>query len=350
MHLGRKAIIAIGVTGAVVAGGAAAYAATTTSSTGHDPQPGARAGHGPGPFGGHWGGPGSSLPAGTRTVIDQLRTAVLDQAAGIVTPIIDQAVTDGKLTAAQGATAKQALADVKAGRRPSADALALLRDADARAVAADAFQALAKQVPAIAKPILADAVAKGTIDQATADAITQRIQGLADRAAQGGLPFGPFGRGFGGPGSAPRGGPGGFGHHGGWGPDRAGRGAPSAATAGVIGDIAQAIAKQAPSVAGPIIDQARSDGKITSAQVDQLKSAAADIAAGGPRAAFGHGALMADADVRAIVRDVIEALAKQAPSIAKPIIDQAVADKKLTQAQADEITEHIADAAKRAGG
>jgi hypothetical protein len=118
----------------------------------------------------------------------------------------------------------------------------------------------------------------------------------------------------------------------------------------VIGDIAQAIAKQAPSAAGPIIDQARSDGKITSAQADELKSAAGDIASGGPRAALGHGALMADADVRAVVRDAIKALAKQAPSIAKPIIDQAVADGKLTPAQADEITKHIADAAKRAGG
>jgi polyhydroxyalkanoate synthesis regulator phasin len=282
-----------------------------------------------------------------RTVIDQLRTAVLDQAAGIVTPIIDQAVTDGKLTAAQAATAKQALADVKAGGRPSADALALLRDADARAVAADAFQSLAKQVPAIAKPILADAVTKGTIDQATADAINRRIQGLADRAAQGGLPFG--GPGSRGPGFGHRGGPG-SGHHGGWGAGRAGRGAPSAATAGVIGDIAQAIAKQAPSVAGPIIDQARSDGKITGAQADELKSAASDIASRGPRAAFGHGDLMVDADVRAVVRDVIQALAKQAPSIAKPIIDQAVADGNLTRAQADEITKHIADAAKRAGG
>jgi hypothetical protein len=191
-------------------------------------------------------------------------------------------------------------------------------------------------------------VAKGTIDQATADAVTQRIQGLADRAAQGGLPFG--GPGFrGGPGFGHRGGPG-FGPHSGRGPGRASRSAPSAATAGVIGDIAQAIAKQAPSVAGPIIDQAIVDGKLTQAQSDELKSAAGDIASGGPRAAFGHGALMADADVRAVVRDVIKALAKQAPPIAKPIIDQAVADGKLTQAQAGQITEHIADAAKRAGG
>jgi hypothetical protein len=118
----------------------------------------------------------------------------------------------------------------------------------------------------------------------------------------------------------------------------------------VIGDIAQAIAKQAPSVAGPIIDQASAAGKITSAQAGELKSAADDIASGGPPAAFGHRDLLADADVRAVVHDVVKALAKQAPSIAKPIIDKAVADGKLTQDQADRLSQHIADAAKRAGG
>jgi hypothetical protein len=343
MHIGRKTIVAVSVTTAVVAGGAAAYAATNTS---HDPQPAARTGHH-----GHFGGPGRALPSGTRDVVDQIKTAVLDQAAGIVNPIIDQAVSAGKLTADQAATAKQALADLKAGQRPSADALALLRDEDARAVAADAFQALAKQVPTIAKPILADAVANGTIDQSTADAITQRIQGLADHAAQGGFPFGgpgAMGRDEhrGGPFDHGRGGPMGPGHRGG----PFGHGAPNAATAGVFGDIAQAIAKQVPGVAGAIIDQAAGAGKITSAQADALKSAASDIASDGPRAAFRHRDLMADAGVRAVVQDVVKALAAQAPSIAKPIIDQAVADGKLTQAQDDEITKRIAEAAKRAGG
>ena len=54
--------------------------------------------------------------------------------------------------------------------------------------------------------------------------------------------------------------------------------------------------------------------------------------------------------MRAVVQDVVKALAAQAPSIAKPIVDQAVADGKLTQAQADRLTQRIADAAKRAGG
>lgn len=342
MLLTRKAVVAVAVTGAVAAGGAAAYAATNHASTGHDPRPSARGAYGHFGLG---GGPGRALPAGTRDVLEQIKTAVLDQAAGIVNPIVDQAVADGKLTAAQATTAKQALADLKAGQRPSADALALLRDANARAVAADALQTLAKQVPTIAKPILDAAVAKGTIAQARADAINRRIQGLADHATQAG---GVGGHGFPGPGPTgpgQRGGP--FGHsHGGPGH----RGGPSAATAGVAGDIAQAVAKQAPTVAGPIIDQALADGNITSAQADALKSAASDLASGDRRAVFAHRDLLSDANVRDVVRDAVKALAARAPAIAKPIIDKAVADGELTQAQADQLTARIADAAKRAGG
>jgi polyhydroxyalkanoate synthesis regulator phasin len=311
-------------------------------------------GHGPGPygFGGHGGpgpGRGAALPAGTQTVIEALRTAVLDQASGIVTPIIDQAVTAGKLTAAQAATAKQALADLQAGKRPSADALALLRDAQARAVAGDAFQALAKQLPAIAAAVLADAVSKGTIDQATADQITQRIKDLSDRAAQGGgLPF-PGGGMRGGPG--PYGGGPGFGEHHRGGPGfGAGKQGTGSASAGVFGDVAQAVAKQAATIAGPIIDKAAAAGTITSAQADALRSAASDLASGDRRTLMGHRDLLSSAAVRGVVHDVVKAVAAQAPSIAKPIIDQAVADGKLTQAQADQLTQRIADAAKHAGG
>jgi ribosomal protein S20 len=345
MRVSRKAIVAIVATGAVAAGGAAAYAATNHASTGHDPQPPARYGHS-GPM-------GHALPTGMRDVLGQIRGAVLDQAPAIVDPILDQAVAAGHLTGDQAATAKQALAGLKAGDRPSAGALALLRDAQARAVLGDAFQAVARQVPAIAKPILADAVAKGTIDQATADRLSERIQAIADWAANGGLPFGPpaarpgapLGHGphghgpFSRPG-AKRGAPFGPGHH----------ARPSAQTAGVLADIAQAVARQAPTVAGPIIDQAVAAGTITSAQATELKSAAGDLASGDRGALFAHRDLMADAGVRDVVRDVFRALAAQAPAIAKPIIDQAVSDGTLTQAQADRLTQRIADAAKRAGG
>ncbi len=332
MHLRRKALVAAGVTAAVAGGGAVAYAATNDPSTGHDPRPAARHGHGPGHA-------RAQLPAGARTVIQQIRTAVLDQGSGIVDPIIDQAVSAGKLSADQAATARQALADLKAGRRPSADALALLRDEQVRAVAAQAFQALAKQLPAIADPIVDDARSQGTIDQATADAMRQRIQAMADRAAQGGLPFGHRARPFG-----HRGGPGGPGH----GPR--GHGMPRPAAAGVLGDIAKAVAQKAPGVAGPIIDKAAAAGTITGAQADELRAAASDLASGGRGALMAHRDLLADAGVRAVVHDVVKALAAQAPSVAKPIIDKAVSDGTITQAQADRLTQRIAAAAKRVGG
>jgi ribosomal protein S20 len=328
MRLSRKAVVAVAVTGAVAAGGAAAYAATNHASTSHDPQPAAR-GHG---YGHGFGR--AALPAGARDVFEQLRSAVVAQAPGIVNPILDQAVSAGKLTAAQAATAKQALSDLQAGKRPSADAFALLRDEQARAVLADAFQAVAKQLPTIAAPILSGAVSKGTIDQATADALTKRIQALSDRAAQRGLPFG---------GPAAR-------KHRGAPPFGPGRHAPSAKTAGVLADVAKAVAAQAPAVAGPIIDKAAVAGTITSAQASELKSAAGDLASGSRGALFAHRDLLADAGVRSVVQDVFKALAAQAPSIAKPIIDKAVSDGTITQAQADRITQHIAAAAKRAGG
>jgi polyhydroxyalkanoate synthesis regulator phasin len=356
MDLRKKAIVGVAVAGAVAAGGAGAYAATNTN---HDPQPASRmGGHGFGPYG-FGGGPGGyghgpQLPAGTQTVIEALRTAVLGQASGIVTPIIDQAVTAGKLTAAQAATAKQALADLQAGKRPSADAMALLRDANARAVASDAFAALAKQLPTIAAPVLSDAVSKGTIDQATADQITARIKDLSDRAAQGGgFPF--FGGGMGGPGfGGGKGGPaqrgyGPGGHRGGGfggGPGKMG----SSKSAGVFGDIAQAVAKQASTIAGPIIDKAASAGTITSAQADELRSAASDLASGNRGSLMSHRDLLSNSAVRGVVQDIFKAVATQTPAIAKPIIAQAVTDGKLTQAQADELTQHLADAAKRAGG
>lgn len=331
MHLGRKALVATGLATVVVAGGAAAYAATSGSSTGHDPQPAARTAPGHARFGG-------MLPAGARSVVEQIRSAVLDRAPGIVNPILDRAVSDGTLSADQAATARQALADLKAGKRPSADALALLRDPQAREVAGDAIQALAKQVPGIAKPIIDDAVSQGTIDQSTADAMRARIAAMADRVAAGGLPFGPH-RGM--P-SGHRGGP--------FGPGPFGHGAPGAKAVGVMGDVARAVAKQAPSVAGPIIDRAAAAGTITGAQADELKQAAGDLASGGRGALLDHRDLLADADVRGVVRDALKALAAKAPAIARPIVDQAVADGKITQAQADRLTQHIADAAKRAGG
>jgi hypothetical protein len=44
-----------------------------------------------------------------------------------------------------------------------------------------------------------------------------------------------------------------------------------------------------------------------------------------------------DEDVRAVVHDAFEALGDKTAEIAKPIIDEAVADDKITERQADQI-------------
>src|SRR6185503_5249628 len=75
-------------------------------------------------------------------------------------------------------------------------------------------------------------------------------------------------------------------------------------------------------------------------QADKLRETTKSLTAGKPP----KGRLdldLRDADVREVVHDSFEAVAKQTPKIAKPIIDKAVADKKITQKQADQITDML---------
>ena len=87
----------------------------------------------------------------------------------------------------------------------------------------------------------------------------------------------------------------------------------------VLDDIRKAVAKQAPDIAGPVIDKAESDNKITAEQADKLRQAAADIAAGKRPdiRAFGR-----DADVHEVIHEALAAAADKAPGIAAPIIDR----------------------------
>ena len=346
MRLSRKLIVAFGV--AVAAGSSAvAVAATQGGSKSNDPQPRAAQGGptwGGGPHGAAWaGGPRSAggnvgpgaarrggagrFDADTRGVLDAIRKAVVNRAVTVAGPIIDQAVKDGDLTQAQADTAKQALADAQAGKRPSMDAFALLRDEKVRAVAEKVVKAVAPDVPGLAQPILDQAVKDGKLTQAEADQLEAHIKAFSDRAAQGA--FGRFGPGH-------RGGPGrgGFDHR----------------DAGVLSDVWSAVRKQAPTVAAPIIDQAVKDGKLTKAQGDELTAVMNEVGKDGRPHLFEHRDLLRDADVRAVARDISRALAKQAPTVAGPIIDQAVKDGKLTQAQGDRAKQRLSEMAKRAGG
>ena len=135
-------------------------------------------------------------------------------------------------------------------------------DPAVRSVAERVHQAIRAQVPSIAKPIVDDAVKVGTITQAQADEILQRL-------------------------TSGRGGPGGCGcKRGGHGPppqgqegsprDRQGsprdrQGAPpNAAVRSVLDAVHQAIRAAVPGIAKPILDEAVKAGTITQAQADQI--------------------------------------------------------------------------------
>ena len=88
----------------------------------------------------------------------------------------------------------------------------------------------------------------------------------------------------------------------------------------MLEDIRDAVAKQAPDIAGPVIDKAESDDKITAAQADKLRQAAQDLADGKRPDIRGLGR---DSDVQDVIHDAFEAAHDKAPGIAEPIIDKA---------------------------
>ena len=115
----------------------------------------------------------------------------------------------------------------------------------------------------------------------------------------------------------------------------------------VVNDAFAAAHKQAPAIAEPIIDKAVDDGKITSAQADDLreKLKSARIIPGG-KFGFGHGPGKhhgfghfgkVDQDVAAVLGDIHEAVEKKAPEIAEPVIEKAEDDGDITGAQADRL-------------
>jgi hypothetical protein len=72
---------------------------------------------------------------------------------------------------------------------------------------------------------------------------------------------------------------------------------------------------------------------------------------GGPggRGPGGPGGQAVPANVIAVVQEIRQAIGKQGPSIAKPILDRAVKAKKITAAQAKQISDRIAMRSQRAG-
>ncbi len=261
---------------------------------------------------------GDFADADVRAVLDDIRKAVAKQAPEIAGPVIDKAENDKKITSEQADKLRQAAADIAAGKRP--DIRGFGRDEDVHEVIHEAFAAAADKAPGIAAPIIDKAVSDKLITQAQADRITQ----LVKRGGPGpGFGPGPGKRHFGpGPGRRHFGGP----------PPIADKDVRA-----VLEDIHTAVAKQASGIVGPVIDKAEQDGKITAAQADKLRDATKDLVGGKPHGGPPPMLELRDADVRDVLHDAFEALAAKRAGIAKPIIDQAVADKKITEAQANQL-------------
>ena len=259
--------------------------------------------------------------ADVRAVLEDIREAVAKQAPEIAGPVIDKAEEEDKITAAQADRLRQAAEDLAGGKRP--DIRALGRDADVHEVVRDAFAAAAKKAPEIGEPIIEKAVEDDKITEAQAD----RIREMLKRAPRGGPGFGK------------RSGPG----HGG--PPRIA----DADVRAVLDDVRDAVAKEAPDIAGPIIDKAEDDDKITAAQADRLREAAKSLGAGARPGLGPRGMRTRDADVQEVLHDVFAAVAAKAPGIAKPIIDKAVADDKITAAQADQVRSMLSHARRGKG-
>jgi hypothetical protein len=250
---------------------------------------------------------GDFADADVRAVLKDIRDAVAKQAPEIAGPVIQKAQDDGKITAAQADKLRQAAQDLADGKKP--DIRGLGRDADVREVIHEAFEAAHDKVPAIADPIIDKAESDSKITAAQADRIREMVKrGPPPRGPHGGRGFGP---------------PPGF-------ADKDVR--------AVLEDIREAVAKEAPAVVNPVIDKAEQDGKITAAQADRLRDTVGRLAGGGPPPGRPPRMLdLRDKDVRAVIHDAFEALAAKTSDIAKPIIDKAVADKKITEAQAEQI-------------
>ena len=251
---------------------------------------------------------GDFADADVRAVLKDIHEAVADQAPAIAGPVIQKAQDDGKITSAQADKLRQAAQDIADGKRP--DIRGLGRDADVQEVIHDSFAAAHDKVPGIAEPIIDKAVSDKKITAAQADRIREMVK-------QGPPPRGPHG----GPGFRPL----------------PAFGDKDVRT--VLEDVRKAVAKEASDIVNPVIDKAEADGKITAAQAKRLHDTVGKLVGGPPRRPHRRVLDLRDEDVREVIHDAFEALAAKTPDIAKPIIDKAVADKKITEAEADQIRE-----------
>jgi hypothetical protein len=272
-------------------------------------------------------------PGWDRDVADVMRDvheAVAAKAPEIAAPVIDDAEKKGSITPAQADRLREVAKSLAAGplHAPRPDRLGL-EDEDVRAVVDRALKQIAERAPGIAEPILDDAVKEKKISSAEADRIRRTLR-MGPRV----LHVGP---GIGGPLGA------GMRHR------------IDSDVAQTLQEIHERVRKQVPGIAGPVIDAARSDGKITSEQAQNLRRAIGELGPPPGKPAPGEGPPpppgiagleLGDADVRQVFDDALRAIGKRVPAIAAPVIDRAVAQDKITTGQAARIRQMLAHGPK----
>ena len=226
--------------------------------------------------------------------------------------MIDKAEQDGKITEAQADKLRQAAQDLADGKRP--DIRGLGRDADVHEVIHDAFAAAADKAPGIAEPIIDKAVSDKKITEAQADRIREMVK-------RGGPAPGPA------RGPARLGGP---------------RPAPSARFAdadvrAVLEDIHAAVAKQAPDIVKPRDRQGRAGRQDHRGAGRPAARHAGNLIGGKPHGDRRGCSTCATPTCARCCTTPSRRSPRSTPDIAKPIIDKALADKKITEAQADQL-------------
>ena len=105
----------------------------------------------------------------------------------------------------------------------------------------------------------------------------------------------------------------------------------------VLEHVLESIASSAPSIAQPILDRAVGDGTITRTERHELLRELSDRGAS-PDA---PGASPVSVGARRVLREALAAIRRAAPSIAQPILDEAVDAERLTAAQQRRILERL---------
>jgi hypothetical protein len=111
----------------------------------------------------------------------------------------------------------------------------------------------------------------------------------------------------------------------------------SPAVNAVLEHVYAAVAANARVIATPIIDRAVEEGRITRDERHQLLLELADPRTADPA----PGAGVVSIGAQRVLREALAAIRRAAPAIAAPILDDAVADERLTRAQEERILERL---------